>query len=67
MVCAAEEAMVEPGGGDIGVPLDEVKELDLSFAVVDGTGSHWWAGVGCAGSRGGAFMLLFGIVATGAE
>ena len=42
-------------------------EFDLSFADVDGTGSHWCAGVGFAGSSGGAFMLLLGIEATGCE
>ena len=56
--------MVECSGAEVGVPLEEAER---SLAEAAGIGSHWWAGVGFAGSKGGAFMLLFGIVATGAE
>lgn len=34
--------------------------LVLSFADAEGTGSQPWAGVGFAGSRGGALRLFFG-------
>lgn len=47
------------------MPDAEVLEDDLSRAEDEGTGSHWWAGVGFEGSRGGAFILLFGTEATG--
>ena len=47
------------------MPDAEVFDADFSLAEVDGIGSHWWAGVGFEGSRGGAFRLLFGIEATG--
>ena len=47
--------------------MEEVLDADLSFAEEDGTGSHWCAGVGFDGFRGGAFKLLFGIEATGCE
>lgn len=65
MVCAAEDANVECSGGEVGVPLEETFDVDLNFADDDGTGSHWCAGVGFEGSRGGAFMLLLGMEATG--
>ena len=67
MVCAAEEAMVEYSGGEVGVPLEEVLDVDFSFADDEGTGSQLCAAVGWEGSRGGAFMLLFGMDATGCE
>ena len=41
MLWAAEDAMLVLAGGDVGVPVDEVVEFDRSFAVEDGTGSHW--------------------------
>ena len=31
---------MELAGGDIGVPLDETVEFDLSLADTEGTGSH---------------------------
>lgn len=49
------------------MPEDEVLEADFSLAEDAGMGSHWCAGVGLDGSRGGAFMMLFGIDATGCE
>jgi len=49
------------------VPLEEVLDADFSFADDEGTGSQLWAGVGLEGSSGGAFILLFGIDATGCE
>ena len=57
--------MRERSGGDEGVPLSDVVEEDFNFAEEEGTGSQPWAGVGFAGSRGGAFRLLFGIEDTG--
>lgn len=33
---------------------------DFSFAVLEGMGRKLWAGVGFAGSRGGALRLFFG-------
>jgi hypothetical protein len=39
----------------------------LSFADVEGTGSHAWAGAGFAGSRGGALRLFFGTEDAGWE
>ena len=51
----------------MGVPDEDVLEVDRSLADDEGTGSHWCAGVGFEGSRGGAFILFFGIVTTGAE
>lgn len=47
------------------MPDAEVLDADLSRAEEEGIGSHWWAGVGFEGSRGGAFILLLGIEATG--
>ena len=49
------------------MPVDDVFEADLSFAVDAGTGSHWCAVVGFEGSNGGAFILLLGMDMTGAE
>jgi hypothetical protein len=47
--------------GDAGPPVDvTTPPLGLSFADEDGTGNHPWAGVGLAGSRGGALRLFFG-------
>jgi hypothetical protein len=40
---------------DIAVP-----PVDFNLAEDEGTGSQLWAGVGFAGSRGGAFRLFFG-------
>ena len=40
MVCAAEDAMTALPGGDEGVPEDDVRDCDLSFADDDGIGSH---------------------------
>ena len=54
-------------GGEDGVPLEEVLDADLSLAEDAGTGNHWCAGVGLEGSSGGAFIMLLGIDATGAE
>ena len=67
MVCAADDAMTDWPEGDEGVPVEEVFEADFSLAEVAGTGSHWCAGVGFDGSRGGAFMMFLGMDATGAE
>ena len=49
------------------MPIEDVRETDRSLAEVDGTGNHWWAGEGLEGSSGGAFMMFFGIDATGCE
>ncbi len=38
--CAAVEAIAEYSGGDVGVPLEEVLEADLSFADDEGTGNQ---------------------------
>ena len=65
MVCAAEEAITVCSGGDAGVPLLEVVVADFSFADEDGTGRKACAGVGFAGSRGGAFRLFLGTDAAG--
>jgi len=65
MVCAAEEAMTECGRGDDGVPVADVLDAVLSLAEAAGTGSHSCPGVGFEGSSGGAFVMLFGIDATG--
>lgn len=55
--------------GDVGdaavAPAVEAPALGLSFADVDGIGSQPWAGVGFAGSRGGALRLFFGTDAAG--
>ena len=40
MLWAADEAIVEWLGGEIGVPLDDTVEFDLSLADSEGTGSH---------------------------
>lgn len=54
--------------GDAAVPAAVVlPPLGLSFADVDGIGSQPWAGVGFAGSRGGALRLFFGTDAAGWE
>ena len=65
MVCAAVEGRAALAGGEDGVPDEDVRDCDLSLADGLGMGSHWWAGVGFEGSKGGAFMLLLGIDATG--
>ena len=52
-------------GGDEGVPEDDVLEPDFSLADVEGIGSQLCAGVGADGFKGGAFILLFGMDATG--
>lgn len=41
------------------------EEVDFSFAELAGTGRKACAGVGLAGSSGGAFMLDLGIEAIG--
>lgn len=51
--------------GEVGIPVPVVPEVDFSFADDDGTGSQACAGVGFAGSRGGAFRLFFGTEAAG--
>jgi hypothetical protein len=66
VLCDAADGNVDCVGGDIGVP-EELTEPDRSFALWLGTGSHWCASVGFAGSRGGAFKLFFGMEATGCE
>jgi hypothetical protein len=53
--------MIECSAGDAGVPLSEVVEEDFILAEEAGTGSQACAGVGLAGSSGGAFKLLFGM------
>lgn len=45
----------------------EVPPADFNFAEDEGTGSQLWAGVGFAGSRGGAFRLFFGTDDAGCE
>ena len=46
--------------GEVGVPLVDVLVTDFNFAEDEGTGSQLWAGVGFAGSKGGALRLFFG-------
>ena len=46
--------------GEVGVPLVDGPIADFSFADDEGTGSQLWAGVGFAGSKGGALRLFFG-------
>lgn len=65
MVWAAAEGIVEYSVGDTGVPVLDVVPEDFSLAEVEGTGSQLCAGVGFAGSSGGAFKLFFGTDATG--
>lgn len=65
MVWAAAEGRVEYSVGDTGVPVVDVGLEDFSLAEVDGTGSQLWAGVGLAGSSGGALRLFLGTEATG--
>jgi len=57
--------MAEYSVGDIGVPVLEVVPADFSLAEDEGTGSHWCAEVGLAGSNGGAFRLFLGTEAIG--
>ena len=64
VVCAAVEGKV-CSGGDIGVPLADVCPPGLIFADAEGIGNQLWAGVGFAGSRGGAFRLFLGTEDTG--
>jgi hypothetical protein len=59
--------MFEVWGGELGVPLEEVIDADLSFADAEGMGSQLWPGVGFEGSRGGALRLFLGMDATGCE
>lgn len=40
IVCAATDANVECSEGEVGVPLEDTFEIDLSLAEDDGTGSH---------------------------
>lgn len=47
------------------MPLVEVGPDDFSFAEADGIGSQLCAGVGLAGSKGGALRLFFGTDETG--
>jgi len=42
-------------------------DADFSFADAVGIGKKAWAGKGLAGSRGGAFRMVFGIDAIGCE
>lgn len=49
----------------MGVPLLDVGPAVLSLAEAAGTGSQLWAGVGFAGSKGGAFRLFLGTDTTG--
>lgn len=49
----------------MGVPLAEYDPPDLSLAEDEGMGSHAWAELGFAGSRGGAFKLFLGTEETG--
>lgn len=66
VVCAAADGIEAPSGGATGVPLAVVVAADdFSFAEEDGTGSHWCAVDGFAGSRGGALRLFFGTDDTG--
>ena len=57
--------------GDVGEPAlpgDGIAPpVAFSFAEEDGTGSHPCAGLGFAGSRGGALRLFFGIDEAGWE
>lgn len=49
----------------MGVPLLEVAPEDLSLEEAEGIGNQLWAGVGLAGSNGGAFRLFLGTEETG--
>jgi hypothetical protein len=53
--------------GEVGVPLIDVLVADFSFAEDEGIGSQLWAGVGFAGSSGGALRLFFGTEDIGYE
>jgi len=65
VVWAAADGKVEYSVGETGVPVLDVVAEDFSFAELEGTGSQLCAGVGFAGSRGGAFRLFLGTEATG--
>jgi hypothetical protein len=67
MVWAAAEGKVVFSTGEVGVPLVDALVTDLSFAEAEGTGSQLWAGVGLAGSSGGALRLFFGTDEIGGE
>ena len=60
MECEAADGKALYSDADSGVPVDVAFEV-LSFAEDEGTGSQACAVVGCAGSRGGAFILFLGI------
>ena len=53
--------------GEVGVPLVDVLVGDFSLAEDEGIGSQLWAGVGFAGSNGGALRLFFGTEDIGYE
>lgn len=55
--------------GAFGIPWAFTDVVDAAFSFADdvGTGRYACAGEGLAGSRGGAFMLDFGIDAIGWE
>ena len=59
--------MVALSVGEVGVPLIDELVTDLSFAEDEGTGNQLWAGVGFAGSKGGALRLFFGTEDIGCE
>jgi hypothetical protein len=67
MVWAAAEGKAVFSAGEVGVPLVDVLVMDFSFAEAEGTGSQLWAGVGFAGSSGGALRLFFGTEERGGE
>ena len=67
--CAAAGEVAEGKSvGEVAVPAAAAVPVDdLNFADVEGTGSHAWAGVGFAGSSGGALRLFFGTDDAGCE
>jgi len=69
IVCAAVDGLAAYSVGPVGIPwaFTGVLEAAFNFAEDAGTGRKTWAGVGFAGSRGGAFILDFGIDAMGWE
>jgi hypothetical protein len=65
--CAVVGDACGKSDGDVGAPVAIGPVDDLNFADVEGTGSQAWAGVGFAGSSGGALRLFFGTDEAGWE